>query len=338
MYTFKEIIGQEGIVSHLQNALRTGSISHAYILNGETGTGRRTIARTYAAALQCASLTEKDGLLEPCGSCISCMQLQGDNQPDIITVRKDPDRKSGPGVDLIRRMRSDIQVRPYAGQYKIYIVEDAQQMTVQAQNALLKVLEEPPSYAVIMLIADGLTGFLPTILSRCVVLQVRQLRDEDVVNALLERTDADPERARITARSVGGNLGRALQLCGDEAFMERRRHTVGLLKKLRRATAQDLRDFASELDAGARSDFLSFAAMWYRDILVCKSTGNADHLIFEEEVQYIKENASRLSYEALSQILEAMDSVDRSLKANVNPEMVMQVLLLRLREAERGQQ
>ena len=340
MYTFDQIIGQEGVVSHLQNALRTGSISHAYIINGEEGTGRRTIARTFAAALQCASPVEREGMIEPCGTCVSCMQCESGNQPDIITVSREAGgRKSGPGVDVIRQMRSDIMVRPYAGKYKIYIVEDAHRMTVQAQNALLKILEEPPAYAVILLIADGLVNFLPTVLSRCIVLQVRQLPDEAIVKALLERTQVGEERARITARSVGGNLGRALQLSGDEEFLALRQRTIGLLKKLRSRSSREIMEFTAETDPSAREDFLRFVQMWYRDILVSKemqaAQGAEERLLFTEEVQYIKENALRLSYGKLSAILKAQETAAKRVKANVNPEMTIQMMLLQIREAER---
>ena len=151
MKKFSDIIGQKAIIEHLYNALRTGSISHAYILSGDAGSGRKTIANIYAMALQCDDLEieeirPKTRLLEPCGKCISCMQAQSGNQPDIITITHS---KNSIGVEEIRRMRADLQIKPYSSPHKIYLIPDAEKLTVQAQNALLKTLEEPPEYAVI---------------------------------------------------------------------------------------------------------------------------------------------------------------------------------------------
>ena len=198
MKKFSDIIGQKAIIEHLYNALRTGSISHAYILSGDAGSGRKTIANIYAMALQCDDLEmetieesaatgkgtkeapamrAKTRLLEPCGKCISCMQAQSGNQPDIITITHS---KNSIGVEEIRRMRADLQIKPYSSPHKIYLIPDAEKLTVQAQNALLKTLEEPPEYAVIILIANGLVSFLPTVLSRCVVLQTRAVEEAQI--------------------------------------------------------------------------------------------------------------------------------------------------------------
>ena len=193
MRKFSDIIGQKAIIEHLHNALRTGSVSHAYIISGDAGSGRRTIASIFAAALQCEDLQEEeyepeewkaaaakararggklagaaeaaaaasDGkdsvapavrirprLLEPCGKCLSCIQAQSGNQPDIITITHA--KPASIGVDEIRRMRADLQIKPYSNARKIYIIPDAEKLTLQAQNALLKTLEEPPEYAVII--------------------------------------------------------------------------------------------------------------------------------------------------------------------------------------------
>ena len=201
MKKFSDIIGQKAIIEHLYNALRTGSISHAYILSGDAGSGRKTIANIYATALQCDDLDvetieessaasgaksapamrAKTRLLEPCGKCISCMQAESGNQPDIITITH---AKNSIGVEEIRRMRADLQIKPYSSAHKIYLIPDAEKLTVQAQNALLKTLEEPPEYAVIILIADGLVNFIPTVLSRCVVLQTRAVEEAQIAQFL----------------------------------------------------------------------------------------------------------------------------------------------------------
>lgn len=155
MPDFKDIIGHEEIISHLKNAVRLKKISHAYIFDGEEGAGKNLLAQTFAQTLQC----EKGGE-DPCGVCRSCKQAVSSNQPDIIYVRHE--KPGSIGVEDIReQLCGDIQIRPYSSPYKIYLIDEAEKMTVQAQNALLKTIEEPPSYGVIFLLTTNSESFLP---------------------------------------------------------------------------------------------------------------------------------------------------------------------------------
>ena len=160
---FQDILGNDMVKEHFKKAIENHKISHAYILTGEAGMGRKSIANAFAMTLLC----EKGGN-EPCMVCHSCKQVLGGNHPDLIYVTHS--KPGSIGVDDIREQINDtIMIRPYSSYYKIYIVDEAEKMTVQAQNALLKTMEEPPSYAVIILITTNQEAFLPTILSRCVL-------------------------------------------------------------------------------------------------------------------------------------------------------------------------
>jgi DNA polymerase-3 subunit delta' len=289
MQKFSEIIGQKAIKDHIYNALRTGSVSHAYILNGDAGSGRKTLAYTFAAALQCEDLQEEtvagvgtaaaageataagaaaageataaepQHYLEPCGRCLSCIQAESRNHPDIITVAHE--KPASISVGEIRRMRADVQIKPYSSARKIYIIPDAEKLTIQAQNALLKTLEEPPEYAVIILIADGLAGFLPTILSRCVVLQMRAVEEAQIAEFLQRRQNIDPDKAQIIARFAGGNPGKALLLTEDREFMELRDRAVDFLAHIGRADAVQISEFSSGVDPARRDDLLGLVLM-----------------------------------------------------------------------------
>ena len=138
MAGFKEIIGHKREIAHLEQAISAGKVSHAYIFSGEKGTGKKTLADAFAMTLQCESEGER-----PCGRCHSCRQAGSGNHPDIIYIRHD--KPASIGVEDIRdQLTGDIQIRPYNGKYKIYIIPEAEKMTVQAQNAILKTIEEPP--------------------------------------------------------------------------------------------------------------------------------------------------------------------------------------------------
>ena len=172
MPRFSDIIGQEMIKEHLINAVNTGNVSHAYIINGERFSGKEYIAKVFAMALQCEN---RDGA-DPCGECHACKQALSANQPDIIHLTHE--KPNVITVDDIReQINSDIVIKPYACDRKIYIINEAEKMNVQAQNALLKTLEEPPEYAVIIILTTNVDALLPTILSRCVVLNMKPVED-----------------------------------------------------------------------------------------------------------------------------------------------------------------
>ena len=178
MAGFKDIVGNEQIIEHLQNAISMGKVSHAYIINGPQLSGKMMIAEAFARALQC----EKEGT-DGCGECKSCHQADDHNHPDIIYVSHE--KPNNISVDDIRtQLNNDIVIKPYSSKYKIYIVDEAEKMNQQAQNALLKTIEEPPSYAVIMLLTTNADSFLQTIRSRCITLNMKSVKDE-VIKAYL---------------------------------------------------------------------------------------------------------------------------------------------------------
>ena len=178
MAGFRDIIGHEQMTEHFQNAIKLDKVSHAYILNGPDQSGKKMLAEAFAMALQC----EKKGI-EGCMECHSCRQAISHNQPDIIYVSHE--KPNTISVDDIRRqVNQDIVVKPYASPYKIYIVDEAEKMNPQAQNALLKTMEEPPAYAVILLLTTNADMFLPTILSRCIRLNLKPVANEKIKSYL----------------------------------------------------------------------------------------------------------------------------------------------------------
>ena len=212
MLEFKDILGHEQIKEHFQNAAATGKVSHAYILSGEEGMGKKTLANAFAMTLLC-----EEGGREPCMQCHACKQVMSGNHPDLIYVTHE--KPASMGVDNIREQINDtIMVRPYSSQYKLYIVDEAEKMTVQAQNALLKTIEEPPAYAVIMLLTTNPDAFLPTILSRCVQLKLKPLKDSVVKEYLEEKLHVKDIQAEIYSAFARGNLGKAIHLAQSEDF------------------------------------------------------------------------------------------------------------------------
>ena len=328
MAKFQDIIGQEQIKEHLQNALSTGKVSHAYIINGERFSGKEYIAKIFAMALQC----ERDGI-EPCQECHSCRQALSDNQPDIIRVTHE--KPGSIGVDDIRaQINGDITIKPYSSPRKIYIVNEAEKMTVQAQNALLKTLEEPPAYAVILLLTSNVNAFLPTILSRCVVLNMKPVADEKVKKYLMEELRVPDYKADVCVAFARGNVGKAKQLASSEDFEKVKEEALALLKYV-----QDMD--VTEMIAAIRkiseykldvNDYMDILTIWYRDVLLFKATGDANHLVFREELSNIRRVAGRASYEGIEKVIRSLEKAKSRLDANVNFDLAMELLLMNMKE------
>ena len=265
--------------------------------------------------------------------CHACKQVLSKNHPDLIYVTHE--KSANIGVDDIREQINDtIMVRPYSSYYKIYIVDEAEKMTVQAQNALLKTIEEPPSYAVILLLTTNPEGFLPTILSRCMQLKLRPLKDEVVKEYLVQSAGVEESQAEIYAAFARGNLGKAIYLADSEEFKQMYSEVLYLLKHLKDTDISELLDYIRKLKDEKLdiSICLDFMQMWYRDVLMYKTTKDINLLIFKNEFSSIKQMSTVSGYEGLERILEAIDKARVRLGANVNMELTMELMLLTMQE------
>ena len=328
MLGFNDILGHEQIKDHFRNAVQTGKVSHAYILSGEAGMGRKSLANAFALNLLC-----EKGLPDPCMQCHACKQVLAGSHPDLIYVTHE--KPASIGVDDIREQINDtILVRPYSSYYKIYIVDEAEKMTVQAQNALLKTIEEPPSYAVILLLTTNPDAFLPTILSRCVQLKLKPLKDVVVKEYLIQSLGVEESQAEIYAAFARGNLGKAIHLAESEDFKRMYDEILHMLKHLKEADISELLDYIHKLREENLDIYscLDFMQMWYRDVLMYKTTKDINLLIFKDEFSTVNAMSTVSGYEGLERILEAIDKARIRLDANVNTELVMELMLLTMKE------
>ena len=328
MAGFQDILGHEMIKDHFRKAIENHKVSHAYILAGEEGMGRKSLANAFAMTLLC-----EKGLKEPCMECHSCKQMLSDNHPDVIHVTHE--KPGSIGVDDIRKQINDtIMIKPYSSYYKIYMVDEAEKMTVQAQNALLKTIEEPPSYAVIILMTTNPDAFLPTILSRCIQLKLKPLRDYVVKGYLVEKLGVPVEKAEVYAALARGNLGKAIHIASSEEFGELYRAVLTLLKNIKNMDLPALLEFIKKLqeDHLDINECLDFMQLWYRDILMYKVTKDMNLLIFKDEYKTVSEICSHSSYEGLEAVLEAIDKAKQRLDANVNTELALELMLLTMKE------
>ena len=328
MAGFQDIIGHNQIIEHLKNAIRMEKVSHAYILNGENNAGKMMLAEAFAMALQCENHGE-----EPCMECRSCRQAREHNQPDIIYVSHD--KPNIISVDDIRhQLNNDIVIKPYSSKYKIYIVDEAEKMNVQAQNALLKTIEEPPAYGIILLLTTNADGFLPTILSRCITLNLKSVHEDLIKEHLMKKHQIADYQAEVCAAFAQGNVGKAIQLASSDSFNELKSTAITLVKKLEDMDIYELNGQIKQINEFKLKieEFLDLLTLWFRDVLYMKATDDVNNLIFRDEVYDIKKQAAKRSYSGIENIFNALEKSRVRLNANVNFELVIELLLLTIKE------
>lgn len=328
MQSFKDVVGHKDIIQYIRNAVTAKTVSHAYILNGERGSGKKMLAHLFAMSLLCES-----GGPDPCNVCHSCIQAETRNHPDIIWVTHE--KPNTISVDDIReQINQTIAIKPYQGPYKIYIIDRAELMTVQAQNALLKTIEEPPEYAVILLLTENAQTLLATINSRCVILKLRNIKDTLIKKYLMEKLEIPDYKADICTAFAQGNVGRAMMLANSEHFNEIKEEAIQLLKYIHEMELSEIIAAVNSITAYKLeiTDYLDIIMIWYRDVLMYKATKDLEKVVFKDQIKYIKEQAKTSSYEGIELILDSLEKAKTRLKANVNFELTMELLFLTIKE------
>ena len=332
MAGFKDILGHEQIIAHLQNAVSMDKVSHGYIVNGPDKSGKMMLAEAFAQTLQCENSGAGAGI-KPCMECHSCRQAIGRNQPDIIYVSHE--KPNTISVDDIRsQINNDIVIKPYSSKYKIYIVDEAEKMNVQAQNALLKTIEEPPAYGILILLTTNADTFLPTILSRCVTLNIKAVSDEKIKKFLMSKYQVPDYQADVCVAFAQGNVGKAIQLASSEDFNELKASALQLIKRLREIDLYEMTEAIKQISEYKLqiNDYFDLITIWYRDVLYYKATADVNGLIFKDEVYDIKRQAEKSSYNGIETILEALQKAKIRLNANVNFDLTIELLLLTIKE------
>jgi DNA polymerase-3 subunit delta' len=328
MAGFLDIIGHEQIIGHLKNAISLDKVSHAYIFNGPDGSGKMMLAEAFAMALQC----EGEGV-KPCMECRSCHQAAEHNQPDIIYVSHE--KPNTIGVDDIRtQVNNDIVIKPYSSRYKVYIVDEAEKMNQQAQNALLKTIEEPPKYAVILLLTTNADSFLQTILSRCISLNLKVVREDVIRDYLMKQYHIPDYQADVCAAFSQGNVGKAIRLASSESFGELKAAAIQIIKRI---NDTDLYEMGEAIKQVAEykleiNDFFELMTIWFRDVLYFKATNDINGLIFKDEAYDIKKQAATRSYNGIEKILNALETAKARISSNVNFDLAIELLLLTIKE------
>lgn len=331
---FKDIIGQEDLKKHMQKALEQNQISHAYIVNGERESGKLMLTQTFVQAYFCENET-----IDACGECQGCKKVEHLNHPDVIYVtHENPNLIK---VDEIReQLVEDMYIKPYTGNRKFYIVQDAQLMGEAAQNALLKSLEEPPEYVTIFLLTENLSAFLDTILSRCILLNIRPVvKERDQLERILTKTYQMPDyEADEIINFAQGNVGKAFALASDEEFRDLMERVLNLVVRISACDSYEISQIADKILEEEKEqlinlkDYLDLLEIWYRDVLLYKSTANQARVYFKNRFLDVKKQSKRAEYEKLNDVINKIEFSRSQLRLNIDKRSVLITLLHEMKE------
>ncbi len=327
MNNWDNIIGNEQVKEYLMTAIKTGILSHSYIIAGADGMGKMMLAKCFAQALLCENKTG-----HPCGQCHSCKQMQSGNHPDVIFVKHE--KVNTIGVDDIRNgLVNDMLIKPYSSEHKIYIVDEAEKMSLQAQNALLKTIEEPPTYGIVILLTSNIEASLPTILSRCMVLNMKPVSDKQM-DTYLKQKGLESRVIDRVLLFAQGNIGRAEKMALSEKFFSLVEQILYILKNIADMKFEQLLDSVDQLEKYKINitECLDYMQLWYRDVLLFKATSDGNLIVFKDEIRYISNAAKRSTYNGIESIMKAIEKAKRRLDANVNFELTMELLLLEIKD------
>ncbi|GAB4574215.1 MAG: DNA polymerase III subunit delta' [Anaerolineae bacterium] len=321
------IVGHEWAVAHMQKTLLHGRVRHAYLFAGPEGIGKTTLARVFAARLNCL---HEDEAARPCGECRACQKIASGNHPDVSLI--EAEQVGGTlKIEQVRELMHMLSLRPYEGRYRVGILRRFHEARPQAADALLKTLEEPPSYVVLLLTAENLNLLPRTILSRCQPLRLRPVPVSQVAAALVARWGAEPDRAELLAHLSGGRIGWAMRaLTSDDALafrdvaLDDLEHILreGRVGRFQRAEALASPKRKAEL----RETLVLWQSFW-RDVVLVISESRVPP-VNKDRRALINTLARELTLDEAQAALKATRACLDDLGKNVNARLAVEVMLL----------
>jgi DNA polymerase-3 subunit delta' len=335
------VIGQDRAVSLLERSLERAAIAHAYLLVGPRHVGKMTLALSLAQALNCTAEER------PCGQCPSCQRITQGNHADVQVIGLESGKaeetrsRTEISIDQIREMQHSASLAPFEGEYRVYIIDRAELLSLEAANALLKTLEEPAGRVVFILLTSDEDGLPVTVVSRCQRLELTALAAAEVERALRERWQIEPPKARLLGRVSHGLVGWALTAASDEKVLEER---VQRLEKLisvisgglesRFAYATEIAELFSR-DRQKVREILGLWLEWWHDLMLVK-LGNSESIINVDQAEKLKEMAAGYNLRQIRGFIADIQMAEEQLRQNVNPRLVLEVLILKLPERRNG--
>jgi DNA polymerase-3 subunit delta' len=322
-----QVIGQDRILSLLDYSIKNNAIAHAYLIVGPRHVGKGTLAFNLAQALNC------DGPELPCGQCRSCQRILEGKHADVTPIGLDS--KTEIGIDDIRGLQRIANLPPYEGKYKVFIIDDAEYLSTEAANSLLKILEEPPQSVVWLLLVAEEEHLLPTIISRCQRLKLKPVPSEQVQEALVNSYGIETNRAKLLAQLCRGRFGWALSALTNDDMLEQRSQRIDRLVSLLTASLDQRFTYAQELASQFSQNRRTGAEIteiwldWWRDLMLIKG-GCQEAIINIDYKTVLEEQARGLSLSEIKAFLTSLCLLQDEISKNVNPRLVFEWLMLNL--------
>ncbi len=326
--SFKDIVGQERAVKILTKSLKENKVSSSYIFVGSEGTGKMLTAIEFAKALNCLNLS-KDA--EACEDCQSCSEISKQCSPDLKIIKQ---IKSSIKIEQIREMRKEVGLKPFKNKKKIYIIDKAEKMTLEASNCLLKTIEEPPYFVIIILICSKIDPILPTIVSRCQIVNFGLISSYKIKEFLLDKNNnLEKEKAEIISKLAQGSIGSALKLLSGKEYFIRREEVLQYLSTISPGEYGDdvfakVEKIVSKIDR--IEEILEMIKLWYRDILIIKNTGDKKYITNCDKLEILEEKSQIYSQEILIGILDYLEQAEEYLIKNVNKRLILERLYIKM--------
>jgi DNA polymerase-3 subunit delta' len=322
-----------------RRSLREGRLAHAYLLVGRPHVGKMTLAMNLAQVLNCT------GEEAPCGQCSACRRILSNRHPDVQITGLDTEKTSKEGkvrkeigIDEVKSLQYGASLPPFEGRYKVFIINDAEYLSVEASNCLLKTLEEPPGGVIFLLLTARKSGLLPTIVSRCLMLELQPL-PTSTIGSLLSGQGVDADKARILARLSKGCLGWALNAARDERLWQERADLLATMTKVISSGLEERFSFAAELAGQFERNRLQVNEVlevwldWWRDLLLVKG-GSAKAILNLDQEQTLRQWAGGCTLRGIAGFIHHLKSAQEQLQRNANPRLVLEVLMLNLPKEE----
>jgi DNA polymerase-3 subunit delta' len=319
---FDGIIGQELAQRYLRGAVAGGRLAHAYLFYGPAGVGKKTMARMLTQTLVCADRT--DGY---CGRCPPCRMFSAGTHPDLLVL---DGFDAAIGIAQVRQLQRGLGYQPY-GRRHLCLLQDAESLTIEAANALLKTLEEPLEPTLFILTSSRPDHLPSTVVSRCLKIPFRPLTKDEIIFGL-EKMGFSGELLLVTAGLSEGSLGRAVELAAGRGVSDWRRQVAALAGELLSGIGM-AELFVRARELGERTELLArteLLLLWYRDLLLWRETGSRKYIVNVDRLDQIRIQAGHVTTPMLVRGINAIEDIRRKLLANANVRLAAEVLCLRL--------
>lgn len=324
---FSQLYGHETVKKSLESAIAHDRISNAYVFEGIQGVGKKMCAKIFSQALVCS---EKENA--PCGKCPSCVQASALTMPDIIYVKKDDD-KASIGVENVRQqVIAEAYLKPRNAERKVFVIEEGDDLSQEAQNALLKVLEEPPSYVTFIICVTSKEKLLSTVLSRSQTVTFFPLPCEKVAEYLNDKTDTVSEKVQLISKLAQGSIGAALEFSGNDAKLERMEKSIASLINLKK-NAIRIREMVELLTEEKENitEVIDYMSTFLRDCVLIKAE-LPQMAVFSDKVSDMRVFSQDLSKKKLISAFDKLNDLKIKLKQNLNFNATVSETVMRIWE------